>query len=185
MIGIVLVSHSQTLTRASCSLRGGWCGIVRSAAARTTPMNPLAPILSRCSIEAVYHDNMVLMDLGSALMSVEAAIEFLDPGRQPNVYLCEASLVEGWLAAAVAAAGGTIDFVIAAAREALADKTAQLSVLRIPPARRGEPDKAPLKRRIHSESPHPGINHHVAQPAGAAPGRQPVGEYAGSLCRRR
>ena len=154
MIGIVLVSHSQTLAQGVLQLARR---MVRDrvpialAAGTDNPDEPVGtdPIKVLQGIEAVYSNEgvLVLMDLGSALMSVEAAIEFLDPGRQPNVYLCEASLVEGGLAAAVAAAGGgTIDFVIAAAREALADKTAQLlPVLRIPPAARGEPDKAPLR----------------------------------------
>ena len=48
---------------------------------------------------------LVLMDLGSALMSAEFAIELLDdpPGK---VLLSEAPLVEGAVAAAVSASGG-------------------------------------------------------------------------------
>ena len=71
---------------------------------------------------------LVLMDLGSALMSTELAVDLLgeSPGR---VLLSEAPLVEGAVAAAVAARGGaSLDEVAAEARGALAMKTSQLGV---------------------------------------------------------
>ncbi|HSG18208.1 MAG TPA: phosphoenolpyruvate--protein phosphotransferase, partial [Anaerolineae bacterium] len=65
--------------------------------------------------------------LGSALLSAEMALEFLEPQRQANVYLCEAPLVEGTMAAAVqASVGGDIRQVMAEARGALAIKAGQL-----------------------------------------------------------
>src|SRR4030088_1756809 len=69
---------------------------------------------------------LVLMDLGSALMSAEFAVELLGdtPGR---VLLSEAPLVEGTVAAAVAARGGSsLEEVAAEARGALAMKASQL-----------------------------------------------------------
>ena len=69
---------------------------------------------------------LVLMDLGSALMSAEFAVELLEdpPGR---VLLSEAPLVEGAVAAAAAASGGaSLDEVAAEARGALAMKSSQL-----------------------------------------------------------
>ena len=71
---------------------------------------------------------LVLMDLGSALMSAEFAIELLGdtPGK---VVLSEAPLVEGAVAAAAAARGGaSLEEVAAEARGALAMKSAQLGV---------------------------------------------------------
>src|SRR5450755_2776415 len=69
---------------------------------------------------------LVLMDLGSALMSAEFALEMLGESAGP-VRLSEAPLVEGAVAAAVAARGGaTLDEVAAEARGALAMKTSQL-----------------------------------------------------------
>ncbi|HUB04985.1 MAG TPA: phosphoenolpyruvate--protein phosphotransferase [Solirubrobacteraceae bacterium] len=71
---------------------------------------------------------LVLMDLGSALMSTEFAIELLEdpPGR---VLMSEAPLVEGTVAAAAAASGGaSLEEVAAEARGALAMKTSQLGV---------------------------------------------------------
>jgi len=70
-------------------------------------------------------------------MSAEAAIDLLAPEQQEQIYLCEAPLVEGALAAAVAAAGGaTIDRVLQEARQAQPAKLAQVApVLRsAPPA---------------------------------------------------
>jgi phosphocarrier protein FPr len=68
------------------------------------------------------------MDLGSALMSAEFAVELLEdpPGR---VLLSEAPLVEGAVAAAAAASGGaSLEEVAAEARGALAMKSSQLGV---------------------------------------------------------
>ena len=41
---------------------------------------------------------VVLMDLGSALLSAETALEFLSPEQRASVVLCAAPLVEGALA---------------------------------------------------------------------------------------
>src|SRR5688572_119579 len=69
---------------------------------------------------------LVLMDLGSALMSAEMAIEMLDPDGGP-VVLSAAPLVEGAVAAAARARGGAgLDEVAREARGALAMKTSQL-----------------------------------------------------------
>lgn len=46
------------------------------------------------------------MDLGSAVLSAELALELLDDDARDRVVLCPAPLVEGLVAAAVAAAGG-------------------------------------------------------------------------------
>ncbi|HAG80264.1 MAG TPA: hypothetical protein DCL61_03610, partial [Cyanobacteria bacterium UBA12227] len=49
------------------------------------------------AIESVYTDKgvIVLMDLGSAILSAEMAVEFLPPEQQANIKLCAAPLVEG------------------------------------------------------------------------------------------
>src|SRR6201996_3400616 len=69
---------------------------------------------------------LVLMDLGSALMSAEFAVELLEDASGP-VRLSAAPLVEGAVAAAAAAAGGaSLEEVAAEARGALAMKTSQI-----------------------------------------------------------
>ena len=71
---------------------------------------------------------VVLMDLGSAVLSAELALELLeDPQLRDRVLLSAAPLVEGLVAAAVAAAGGAGRQEVAAeAQNALAGKAAQL-----------------------------------------------------------
>src|SRR5436305_14608401 len=71
---------------------------------------------------------LVLMDLGSALMSAEFAIELLEEPPGP-VLLSEAPLVEGTVAAAVAArGGGSLEEVAAGARGARGMKASHLGV---------------------------------------------------------
>jgi phosphocarrier protein FPr len=55
------------------------------------------------AIESVYADDgvLVLMDLGSAILSAKTALEFLDGEKAKRVSLCSAPLVEGAVAAAV------------------------------------------------------------------------------------
>jgi phosphocarrier protein FPr len=95
------------------------------------PENPIGTDTMKVyeAIESVYDEDgvVILMDLGSALLSAEMALEFLEPARQANVYLCEAPLVEGTMAAAVqASVGGDVQQVMAEARGALAMKAGQL-----------------------------------------------------------
>src|SRR5262245_63682048 len=70
---------------------------------------------------------VVLMDLGSAVLSAELALELLDDDVRERVVLCPAALVEGLVVAAVAAANGADSHEVAAeAAGALAGKIAHL-----------------------------------------------------------
>jgi phosphocarrier protein FPr len=70
---------------------------------------------------------LVLMDVGSAVLSAELALDMLAPERAARVRLTAAPLVEGLLAAAVqAAAGGDLDLVEHAALDGLSSKRAHL-----------------------------------------------------------
>jgi PTS hybrid protein len=72
---------------------------------------------------------LVMMDIGSALLSAETALDLLDPAIAAKVRLCAAPLVEGTLAATVSAASGAgIDKVIADAMNALEAKRVQLGL---------------------------------------------------------
>ncbi len=138
MVGIVIVSHSKLLAEGVRELAAQMVqGKVPLAIAGgiDDPENPLGtdPIGVHQAIASVYSDDgvLVLMDLGSALMSAEMALEFLPEEQRHNVRLCEAPLVEGAIASAVAvASGGNIEQVIAQAREALAAKAAQLGIVK-------------------------------------------------------
>ncbi|MEH2308774.1 phosphoenolpyruvate--protein phosphotransferase [Nostoc sp.] len=139
-IGIVIVSHSKQLAlgvrELAAQMVQGQVSIA-VAAGIEDPENPLGtdPIQVYEAIASVFSDDgvLVLMDLGSALLSAEMAIEFLPEAQQQKVYLCEAPLVEGAVAAVVAAgAGKNIHQVIAEARSALLAKATQLGVSPLP-----------------------------------------------------
>lgn len=134
MVGIVVVSHSEALADGVVRLAremGGEelplvaaGGIEEPGALGTDAERVRAAIERAMSPDGV----LVLMDLGSALMSTEFAIEMLADASGP-VKMSEAPLVEGAVAAAVAARGGaTLDEVAAEARGALAMKASQLGV---------------------------------------------------------
>jgi phosphocarrier protein FPr len=70
---------------------------------------------------------VVLMDLGSAVLSAETALELIDDDVRARVVLSAAPLVEGLIGAAVVAAGGADrDRVNAEALLGLAPKQAHL-----------------------------------------------------------
>src|SRR4051794_8728174 len=73
---------------------------------------------------------LVLMDLGSAVMSAEMAVEMVGAERDDvRIVLSDAPLVEGAVAAAArAAAGAALDEVATEARAALGMKTSQLGI---------------------------------------------------------
>jgi PTS hybrid protein len=63
---------------------------------------------------------VILCDLGSAFLTAETARDFLEESEQERVRIVDAPLVEGGVAAAVAAeTGGDLDAVVAAALTAL------------------------------------------------------------------
>ena len=129
-VGIVIVSHSRQLAEGVRELAVQMVqGKVSLAVAAgiDDPKNPLGTDAIQVyeAIASIYNDQgvIVLMDLGSALMSAEMAVEFLSEEQRKKVHLCEAPLVEGAIAAAVAAASGcNIQQVIAQARGALVAK---------------------------------------------------------------
>ncbi len=132
MVGIVIVSHSETLAQGVVSLAREMGGerLALEAAGGTSEPDVLGTDAERVreAIERAMSEDgvLVLMDLGSALMSAEFAVELLEdpPGR---VLLSEAPLVEGAVAAAAAANGGaSLEEVAAEARGALAMKSSQL-----------------------------------------------------------
>ena len=141
MVGIVLVSHSPTLARGVLELveqmvRGRVQ--IALAAGLDNPDNIIGtdPLQVLAAINRVYSDDgvLVLMDLGSALMSAEAAVELLPEDRRAHVFLCDGPLVEGAVVAAALAMGGApIARIYAEAQQALTAKIDQLAPILKPP----------------------------------------------------
>ena len=134
MVGIVVVSHSDALAQGVVALARemGGADLALEAAGGTDEPGVLGTDAERvrAAIERAMSPDgvLVLMDLGSALMSTEFAVDLLGdtPGR---VVMSEAPLVEGAVAAAASASGGaSLEEVAAEARGALAMKTSQLGV---------------------------------------------------------
>lgn len=135
MIGIVIVSHSKKLAEGVVELArnmGGADLAIQAAGGLTAEDGALGtdPMLILHAIEHVYSDDgvLVLMDLGSAILSSEMALEMLPEEKRGKVVLCEAPIVEGAIAAAVQARiGGSIQQVLSEARGALIPKSAHLN----------------------------------------------------------
>jgi phosphocarrier protein FPr len=131
VVGLVVVSHSEALAEGVVALAREMGGeeLKLEAAGGMDEPGALGTDAERvrAAIERAMSEDgvLVLMDLGSALMSAEFAIEMLD--GDARVLLSDAPLVEGTVAAAVAARGGaTLQEVAAEARGALAMKASQL-----------------------------------------------------------
>ena len=137
MIGIVIVSHSQKLAEgvlelASQMVQGSV--VIEATGGIDDPDNPIGtdPMKVMEAIESVAASAedgvLVLMDLGSALMSAETALDFLPDEVREKVLLCSAPIVEGTMAAAVqASVGASLQEASAEAATALGVKIQQLA----------------------------------------------------------
>lgn len=134
MVGVVVVSHSRDLAVALVAL-------ARQAGNDSVPIASAGGVGQNRSefgtdaveiseaIASVYSDDgvVVLMDLGSAILSSEMALEMLDPEQAGKVRFCAAPIVEGTIAASVQAGlGSDLDAVCREAREALIAKQQHL-----------------------------------------------------------
>ncbi|CAN5646671.1 phosphoenolpyruvate--protein phosphotransferase [soil metagenome] len=134
MVGIVIVSHSAKLAAGARELAaemGGDDVPIEVAGGLDEPDHPMGTdaALVLQAIEKVRSDAgvLVLMDLGSAVMSAEMALDMLDGEQSGHVMLCAAPLVEGAVAAAAASKGGaSLEEVASEARGGLAGKEAHL-----------------------------------------------------------
>src|SRR5215468_7345080 len=133
LVGIVIVSHSGTLAAGVRELAAEMAGPdvkieLAGGLAEEGALGTDAVLVAEAIGRAGSGDGvLVLMDLGSAVLSAETALDLLAPEDRGQVFLCEAPLVEGAVAAAVAARlGRPLDEVAAEARGGLQGKAAQL-----------------------------------------------------------
>ncbi|MBM2614715.1 phosphoenolpyruvate--protein phosphotransferase [Actinoplanes sp. LDG1-06] len=136
MVGLVVVCHSRALARAAAALasemtQGRPVAVEIAAGLDETTFGTDAVEISEAVVAADSGDGVVvLMDLGSAVLSAETALELLDDDQRARVVLCPAPLVEGLVAAAVTAAGGAPrDEVAAEAMAGLAGKQSHFGAL--------------------------------------------------------
>ncbi|HEX9314345.1 MAG TPA: dihydroxyacetone kinase phosphoryl donor subunit DhaM, partial [Actinomycetota bacterium] len=151
MVGLVVVSHSSRLAEGVVELAremgGATVAIEAAGGLEATGALGTSATLIAAAIERAWSEDgvLVVMDLGSAVLSAEAALELLDEGRGERVLLCDAPLAEGAVIAAVAAgSGASLADVAAEARRALEPKAKHLHrCAPEPPARDAAPEPQP------------------------------------------
>ena len=143
MVGIVIVSHSHRIAEGVVELAremggsevrletAGGLESTDDGGASGASEHPIGTdaVLVMQAIERAWSDDgvLVLMDLGSAVLSAELALDLLGDERRARILLCEAPLVEGAVAAAVTAKlGMPLETVAAEARAGLASKVTHL-----------------------------------------------------------
>ncbi|MCI8577684.1 MAG: PTS-dependent dihydroxyacetone kinase phosphotransferase subunit DhaM [Lachnospiraceae bacterium] len=107
MVGIVIVSHSAHLADSVIEMAAVMAEQAPMAAAGGLEDGSFGTSFDKitAAIDAVYSDDgvLVLMDLGSAVMTTEMVLEMM-PERKVEMVDCP--LVEGAIVAAIGAAGG-------------------------------------------------------------------------------
>jgi PTS hybrid protein len=123
LVGLVLVSHSETLVDGLrdmvAQVAGDDVPLATAGGTEDGRLGTSAPRIAaalRTVLDAGVDHALVLLDLGSAALSLELAIEELSDADRGRVRISEAPLVEGAVLAAVqASVGAGIDDVAAAA----------------------------------------------------------------------
>ncbi|MFI7601444.1 phosphoenolpyruvate--protein phosphotransferase [Actinoplanes sp. NPDC049681] len=148
MVGLVVVSHSRALARAAAALAAEMVPdrpvpLEVAAGLDETTFGTDAVAITEAVTAADHGDGVVvLMDLGSAVLSAELALDLLEDGVRDRVVLTPAPLVEGLIAATVAAAGGaTRQEVAEEAAGALSGKQSHLGAP--PPGPASAPPSGP------------------------------------------
>lgn len=125
MVGLVIVSHSWKIAEGVCDLaremaNGQNVAIISAGGLDDGSIGTDAQRIADAIVEADSGDGVVILaDIGSSIMSAETAIELLEEeGREINVVIADAPIVEGAVCAVVeAASGGSVDSVLSATEE--------------------------------------------------------------------
>jgi len=123
-VGLVLVSHSGPIAEGLADLvaqvAGPEVSIVAVGGASDGSLGTDgARVLEALRAAAAAPGAVVLMDIGSSVLAVRAALAELGPEERERLVIADAPLVEGAIAAGVAASiGGSSSEVADAAREA-------------------------------------------------------------------
>jgi len=133
VVGLVLVSHSSPLAEGAAALARemGGADVAIATAGGLNDEGAIGTDAVRVldAIERIWSEDgvLVVMDLGSAVLSAEMALDMLDPERRARVLLSDAPFVEGAVAAAVTAKlGRPLEEVELEARRGLTGKSTHL-----------------------------------------------------------
>ncbi len=124
LVGLVFVSHSVKIADGLVDLARQMAPRTVLAAAGGTDDGGIGTsftlVLAGIERADAGAGVVVLCDLGSAILTAETALDFLDESVRERVRVVDAPIVEGGVAAAVAAEiGGKLDDVVRAARSAV------------------------------------------------------------------
>lgn len=135
-VGVVVVSHSRALADAAVALAGemvpsGSVPVRVAAGSSDMTFGTDATEIQRALVSADSASGgdgvVVLMDLGSAILSTEMALELVPDDVRSRVRVTSAPLVEGLVVAMITASiGSARERVAADARNALQPKITQL-----------------------------------------------------------
>jgi dihydroxyacetone kinase phosphotransfer subunit len=124
LVGLVLISHSGTLAEGLremvAQVAGDDVAVGTAGGTDDGRLGTSAPRIAaalRSTLDASPDGVLVLLDLGSAALSLELALEELDPVDRSRVLVSEAPLVEGAILAAVQASIGASLVDVTAAAE--------------------------------------------------------------------
>lgn len=123
MVGIVIVSHSATaalgIKELAEQMAGGGISIIAAGGLEDGSIGTDAVRIMEAIRKADTGDGVVVtVDLGSAVLSSNLAIELLGKEAAEKVRIAEAPILEGTVIAAVqASVGDSLDNVLAAAEE--------------------------------------------------------------------
>lgn len=130
MVGLVLISHSGTLVAGLremvMQVAGDEVAVGTAGGTDDGRLGTSAPRIAdalRSTLDASPEGVLVLFDLGSAALSLELALEDLDPGDRDRTRISEAPLVEGAVLAAVQASVGASLVEVEAAAAAASTMT--------------------------------------------------------------
>ncbi|MFZ5974957.1 MAG: dihydroxyacetone kinase phosphoryl donor subunit DhaM [Bacillota bacterium] len=112
MVGIVIVSHSEKIAEGTVELCAqmsqGLVNIVPAGGTADHRIGTDATKIERAILQADSGDGvLVFVDLGSAMMSTDVALELLDADIRKRVIVADAPLVEGSVVATVEASMGS------------------------------------------------------------------------------
>ena len=122
-VGVLFVSHSAAIAAGLVELAMQMAPSAALIAAGGTDDGRIGTSFDLVTAGLTEADSgsgvVVLCDLGSAILTAETALDFLDDEVAARVRIVDAPLVEGGVAAAVAAeAGDPLEVVVAAAESA-------------------------------------------------------------------
>lgn len=154
LVGVVFVSHSVEIASGLVTLAGQMAPNVTLVDAGGRDDGGIGTSFDKITAGIAEADRgagvILLCDLGSAILTAETALEFLDDEVRARVRIADAPLVEGGVAAAVAAEiGGDLAAVLAAAQSAHGDGSAPAEAAPTEPA--GNPATgaaAPVSRTV-------------------------------------